>query len=364
MRSILPLLMMLAAASPLALARPTPGDPPLRLVVIGLVHGHVHGVLAAARDRDDIELVGVWDPSRELFDKFAARYEIAPELYFDDLGAMLDQTRPEAASVMTSTADHLMAVEACAPRGIGVMVEKPLAVRVEDAERMAALAAEHGTLVLTNYETSWYASVHAAHDRLDEMGPVRRIVARHGHRGPREIGCSEDFLSWLTDPDANGAGALFDFGCYGANLSTWVMGGARPESVTAVTGHNKPEIYPRVDDDATIVLAYDGAVAILQASWCWTHDVKELDIYAEGGSAHCARRDDLTLRTPDGPEVRPKLHGREGAYADTWTYLREVVRGRCEVDPLSGLDNNRTVVEILDAARRSAATGKTVRLDP
>ncbi|QKK06843.1 MAG: hypothetical protein HND58_00805 [Planctomycetota bacterium] len=60
----------------------------------------------------------MWDPRRDLFEKFAARYAIDESLYFDDLDAMLDTARPEAASVMTSTADHLLAVEACAPRGV------------------------------------------------------------------------------------------------------------------------------------------------------------------------------------------------------------------------------------------------------
>ncbi|QKK06844.1 MAG: hypothetical protein HND58_00810 [Planctomycetota bacterium] len=151
-------------------------------------------------------------------------------------------------------------------------------------------------MVLTNYETSWYASVHEAYARREGFGPIRRIVARHGHKGPREIGCSEEFLDWLTDPEANGAGALFDFGCYGAVLSTWLLDGQRPESVTAVTAQNKPDVYPHVDDDATIVLAYDGAVAVLQASWCWTHDVKEIDVFGEGGSVHAGRWNDAVVR--------------------------------------------------------------------
>lgn len=366
MRTLLVLLAVLIA--PVALAQPrdypeaAPEPGPLRLVVIGLTHGHVHGALAAARDRDDIELVGVWDPRRDLFEKFAARYAIDESLYFDDLDAMLDTARPEAASVMTSTADHLLAVEACAPRGVHALVEKPLAVSVEHADRIAALAAEHGVMVLTNYETSWYASVHEAYARREGFGPIRRIVARHGHKGPREIGCSEEFLDWLTDPEANGAGALFDFGCYGAVLSTWLLDGQRPESVTAVTAQNKPDVYPHVDDDATIVLAYDGAVAVLQASWCWTHDVKEIDVFGEGGSVHAGRWNDAVVRAPDARPESPALRGRPEPYANEWSYLRAVVRGECAVDPLSSLEYNRLVVEILEAARESAATGRSVVL--
>ena len=65
-----------------------------------------------------------------------------------------------------------------------------------------------------------------------------------------------EFLAWLNDPKLNGGGALYDFGCYGADLMTWLMDGQRPISVTATTQQIKPDIYPRVDDEATIILTY------------------------------------------------------------------------------------------------------------
>jgi predicted dehydrogenase len=65
-----------------------------------------------------------------------------------------------------------------------------------------------------------------------------------------------EFLQWLTDPVLNGGGALTDFGCYGADLATWFMNGETPLTVTAVTQQIKPDLYPKVDDEATIILAY------------------------------------------------------------------------------------------------------------
>ncbi|MEQ8770190.1 MAG: Gfo/Idh/MocA family oxidoreductase [Phycisphaerales bacterium] len=354
------------AAAPPAVASEPDGHPPLRLVVIGLTHGHVHGVLHHARERDEIDLVGVWDPSRALFERFKGEYELNDTIYFDDLGAMLDATKPGAASVMGSTLDHRAAVEACAPRGVHVMVEKPLATTVEDARAIVALAETHGVHVLTNYETSWYASNRDAHARLasGELGALRRAVFRHGHKGPREGGCAEEFLDWLTDPGSNGAGALFDFGCYGAALMTWLMDGERPESVSATTRRLKPDVYPKVDDDATIVLAYPSAVGVVQASWAWTHDVKETDVYAEGGSVHAGRWRQLVERPSDGDPVARELPAIAPPMNNEWSYLRAVVQGRGAVDPLSSPGLNLTVVEILDAARRSAETGQAVRFAP
>jgi predicted dehydrogenase len=335
---------------------------PLRLAVIGLVHGHVEGLLWQAGDRDEIELVGVWEPNRALFDRMATKHGLDPDLYFDDLGAMLNERAPEAVSVMTSTRDHLMAVEACAPRGVHLMVEKPLAVSNKHAERMAALAREHGVHLLTNYETSWYASVHEAR-RLTRSwyAPVRRAVFRHGHPGPVEIGCAPEFLEWLTDAEQNGAGALFDFGCYGANLMTWLRDGEAPASVLATAHTNRPGVYPGVDDDATIVLTYPDAVAVVQGSWSWTHDNKEMDLFTPRGSLHAGKWDALAVRAPDTPEEEVTPEPRPQPLGDEWSYLRAVVRGEVGVDPLSSLENNLVVVRILDAARRSAETGRAVK---
>ena len=174
---------------------------------------------------------------------------------------MLDRARPQAVVAFTSTADHPAVVAACARRKIPVMMEKPLAVGVEQARAIERAAAEGGIPVLVNYETTWYPAVHAAHALArgeKALGEIRKVVVHAGHRGPKEIGVQPEFLDWLTDPVRNGAGALFDFGCYGANLMTWLMDDARPTSVTAVTRRIKPEVYPRVDDEATIILEYPG----------------------------------------------------------------------------------------------------------
>jgi len=329
---------------------------PLRIGVVGMSHGHVEGLLWAAANRDDVVITGVYEPDRALFDRFAAKYKLDPSLYHASLGEMLDATKPEAVSVMTSIKDHRAAVEACAPRGVHALLEKPLAFSNEDAARMAALAAEHGVLVLTNYETSWYASIREAKRLIDsgERAPLRKMVFRHGHKGPAEIGCSREFLGWLTDPEENGGGAIVDFGCYGAVLSAYFMNGERPTRVAASAATLKPSVYPRVDDDATIIVTYPSATAVIQASWAWTHDNKEADLHTERGSIHCGKWDDLSIRDENSPP-RPVTPPPKPAHLeDEWTYLRRVARGECGVDPLSGLELNLIAVDILDRARRAA----------
>jgi len=247
------------------------------------------------------------------------------------------------------------------------MMEKPLAVSLEDAHAIERAAREGKIQVLVNYETSWYPSNHAAYELVSSgaIGDVRKVVVHDGHQGPNEIGVSPEFLKWLTDPKLNGGGALFDFGCYGADLMTWLMNGQKPLSVTAVTQQIKPDIYPHVEDEATIILTYPHAQAILQASWNWPFDRKDMQIYGRTGYVITVKRDDLKVRR--GGEKEEQLIAAKKVpppYDDSLTYLRAVVLDGLKPDALSSLETNLIVTEILDASRQSAATGKTVNLKP
>jgi predicted dehydrogenase len=245
------------------------------------------------------------------------------------------------------------------------MMEKPLAVSVEDALAMQRAADAAHIPVLVNYETTWYPSNAAVFQLVRDgaLGEVRKVVIHDGHKGPKEIGVSPEFLSWLTDPARNGGGALFDFGCYGADLMTWLMRGAAPLTVTAVTQQIKPDVYPRVDDEATVILTYPKAQAIIQASWNWPFDRKDMEVYGQSGEAITVRRDDIRLRRGgDKNEQQQTAPALSPPYDDPISYLIAVVSGEIKPTGLSALDTNVTVVRILDAARESARTGKTIKL--
>ena len=341
-------------------------ESPLRLAIIGLDHGHVEGVLWNAMNRDDIQLVGIYDPRYDLFQKYKDKYNLDPDIFYANLAQMLDETKPQAASVMTPIARHLDVVRICAPKGVHTLLEKPLAYDLDEAQEIAALAKQYAVHVLTNFETSWYASVRHSKQLIEsgEAGTPTRFVFRHGHNGPIEIGCADEFVDWLTDPAFNGGGAVVDFGCYGANIMTWLMHNQRPTSVFATTNHIKPVLYPDVDDDATIVLTYPSVTAVIQASWSWTHDNKEMDIHATNMSIHAAKWDALQTRLSNEPYIEVPPDHKPDHLRDEWTYLRMLVHGKCQVDPLSSLENNLIVAEILDAAIESSRTGERVNLRP
>jgi len=343
----------------------TDTKPPLRVVIAGLVHGHADGFFSHSMDRSDIQIVAIAEPDRALFDQYAAKFHLDPSLYHADLDETLRSTKPQAVLVYTSTYDHRKVVELSAHYGIPVMMEKPLAVSYEDAQAIARAAQAAKIQVLVNYETSWYPSNHAAYDlvRSGAIGEVRKVVVHDGHEGPKEINVDPRFFKWLSDPKLNGGGALFDFGCYGADLMTWLMDGQRPLTVTAVTQQIKPDIYSHVDDEATIVLTYPKAQAILQASWNWPYSRKDMEVYGRTGSVITVAANDVTIRLPHQAQSTTRAAARIPApYGDSLTYLRAVLLEGAKPDALSSLETNLIVTEILDAARRSAASGKTIHL--
>jgi predicted dehydrogenase len=343
---------------------------PLRVGIVGLVHGHVQGFLQQSLHNPEIEIVGIAESNGQLASQYATQYGFDRRLLFSDLEEMLKQVHPQAVLVYTNTFDHRRVVEICARHGVHVMMEKPLAVSFEDALAIEKAAHLGKIQVLVNYETTWYPSNRAAYDLVHDkaLGDVRKVVVHDGHSGPKEIGVGPEFLAWLTDPKLDGGGALFDFGCYGADLMTWLMDGTRPETVTAVTQQIKPDVYPRVDDEATIILTYPKAQAIVQASWNWPFDRKDMEVYGQKGYVITVRRNDIRVRR-SGVTGEPESHEEQVAakpapapYDNSLSYLRAVVMDGMKPDGPSSLDINLTVTEILDAARRSASSGKTIRL--
>jgi glucose-fructose oxidoreductase len=348
----------------------------LRVGIIGLVHGHVAGFLnggalvpaGGAIHRPDIQIVGIVEPDDQLFKKYADHYHWSAAMRFRSIEDLASHAHPQANLVFTSTAGHTDAVLKSAALGIHVMMEKPMAISYKDALAMAEAARKGHVHVLTDYETSWYSSNKAVYDLVknNSLGPLTKAVVRDGHNGPQKIHVQPEFFNWLTNPKENGAGALYDFGCYGADLMTWLTNGETPVSVSAVTKHLQPALYPKVDDEAEVIVNYKNAVAILQGSWTWPFNVKDMDVYGITGSAETIGPKQVKIRLENEKEDRLSTPAPLVApYDDPLHYLEAVIRGNIqEGNDVSSLKVNIIVSHILDAARESAQTGKVVTLAP
>jgi predicted dehydrogenase len=234
---------------------------------------------------------------------------------------------------------------------------------------MLALAKRHNIHLLTNYETTWYGSNAKAYQLVKQdklIGDIRKIVFHTGHPGPIEIGCNPEFLEWLTDPVLNGGGALTDFGCYGADLATWLMEGEKPITVSAVTQQIKPELYPKVEDEATIILTYKKAQVIIQASWNWPYSRKDMEVYGKTGFVFCKDGTHISIKEDEKKEIKAiTTTGLNPDRNDPFIYFANVIRGNIKLNKydLSAPATNEIVIQILEAAKHAAHTGQTVTWD-
>ena len=343
----------------------------LQIGVIGLTHTHVHWIFDSEKKNGDFVIAGIVEPNRELAQRYSDQHGFFMDHVFGTMEQLYEEKELDAVAAFGNIYDHLAIVEFFAPKGIHVMVEKPLAVNLDHAKKMQQLAAEHNIELLTNYETTWYPTNHKAYELVqsdERIGSIRKIVVRDGHRGPKKIGINQEFLNWLTDPKLNGGGAITDFGCYGANLITWLMNGKRPISVTAITQQLQKENNPEVDDEAIILLTYDDAVGVIQASWNWPIGRKDMEVYGLNGMMYVDNRNDIRIRKAVGydgyEEEELRLDERIAPLNDPFSYFGAIINGEISQSPfgLSSIENNMIVMEILDAARKSAENGETVFL--
>lgn len=334
----------------------------LDVLVVGMTHDHVHGILNYHKE-GRVNITGIVETNPELIRRFQKSYPLPVNLFYPSLQAALNATKPSVVLAFNAIDEHLKVVEACLPMRIPVMVEKPLATTLEDALKIEALSRQYNTPVLTNYETTWYNSNQYAKTQVDKgsLGTIRKMVVHSGHEGPKEIGCSKEFLAWLTDPVKNGGGASRDFGCYGANLMTWLMKGKAPISVMAVIQQYKPSVYPKVDDAATIILEYENATGVIEASWNWPYSIKDMEIFGSKSYLHAV--DGSTVLTKKQQNKPVSTQAPLPVYKDYIQYLEAYLAGKItDKNDLSSLENNVLVVKILEAATRSARENRKIYL--
>jgi predicted dehydrogenase len=338
-----------------------------RLAIVGLDHDHVWGLLKIIASEPDGELVAIADPHADLVEKAKAKVPAGVK-FFSDYLSMLDEVKPEAVIVTTANNRHLEILSACAKRKIHFFTEKPMAASGADAREMERLAREAGIKLMVNYANAWTEPTQEALRQIEEgvIGKSQKMIVQFGHQGPREIGTSKYFSDWLYDPVKNGAGALMDFGCYGADWAMVLKG--RPKRVYATSLKLKTEQHNAVEDDATVLLEYPDATAILMPSWDWSYGKGQAEIFGSKGS-FLVRGDGLlfqlakgetSVQNPDGKpvETQPAPPEKRNGVA----YFLYCIRNNKPIEGPVSAEINVGVNEIIHAAKESIRTGRAVAM--
>jgi predicted dehydrogenase len=358
--------LLLLAVSCLCLAAETTPLP--KIAVIGLVHAHAWGRLRSILQSKSAQLVGVAEPVAELQAE-AKKAGVPDELIFADYSKMLEQTKPDMVWAFVENNRHLEIARVCAPRHINLIFEKPLASTYADAKQMQSLAVKYNIRIMTNYQMAWWPTNYAAKSAADhgEIGTVYRLRGIVGHGGPGSNGVrNKYFFDWLTDPEKNGAGALMDFGCYNALWSIWYLG--MPTSVYATAQHLRPERFPKVEDSATLVFTYPHAAAMFEASWDLPRSFQDLEVFGLSSDSGAAEQAPGSLyMTQAGVEWRKGKETKQltvaalpEAESDPVAYMVSRIKADKPIEGLTAIDINVDVIHLIDLAKESIKTGRTV----
>ena len=332
-----------------------------KIAVVGMVHSHVWGHLnEMIKGNTPAKLVGISEPNAELAAE-AKKMGATDDLFVADYKKMLDEKKPNIVWAFVENNRHLEIVEACAPRKINVIFEKPLASTYKDAVKIRDIAKKAGIQVMVNYQMAWWAANYTAKAQADSgvAGKIYRLRGVVGHGGPGSEGVrNKYFFDWLTDPVKNGAGALMDFGCYNALWSLWYLG--RPESVFATVNHLQPEKFPKVEDNATIMLNYKDAQGIFEGSWDLPRSFQDLEVFGRQGIVYMQNGKVELRKGRENKEVT--IDPLPAERSKPITYMVETLKAGKQIEGMTAMDINVEVIEIIDAAKESVKTGKPVKL--
>jgi predicted dehydrogenase len=332
-----------------------------KIAVIGMVHSHVWGHLnEMIKGTTPAKLVAISEPKEDLAAE-ARKMGAGEDLLVTDYRKMLEEKKPDIVWAFVENNRHLEIVEACAPRKVHVIFEKPLASTYKDAVRIRDLAKKHGIQVMVNYQMAWWGANYTAKAQADAgaVGQVYRLRGVVGHGGPGSEGVrNKHFFAWLTDPVANGAGALMDFGCYNALWSLWYLG--RPDTVYATVNHLQPARFPKVEDNATLVLGYKNGSGIFEGSWDLPRSFQDLEVFGRQGVLYM-QNGKVELRK--GREVKEvAIEPLPPERSKPITYMVETLKAGKQIEGMTAMDLNVEVIEIIEAAKESVRTGRAVKL--
>lgn len=339
---------------------------PRRIAILGLTHDHVWTHLTELIQRDDVE-VTVAEPRNHLRDQ-AAALDRAIRLY-EDASTLLEREHPDAALIFTDNAAAADLVELAAGAGAAVMVEKPMANNLANADRMVVACQRASVPLMVNWPTAWNPAIRAALTmaRTGAIGEITRFTFRGGHAGPRAFGVSDDFAEWLYDPARNGAGAYMDYSGYGTSMARWLLG--VPERVQATIGRLRTDDI-EVDDNAVLTLRYPRALAVIEATWTAAGPVPQPGPIISGAQASLVVLPRTSTEPPrllryaaDTPEGEPIIVPPLPSGEDTaMGYLLARLDDGKPIDGLVSATVGRDTQEILEAGLVADHRGTTVSL--
>ena len=348
-----------------------------KIIGVSFDQMHMGDLLRQVYEHPNATIAGVWDPDPKRMVGAGKKFAIPDDLLFTDLEECVSRTRPDIAIICSSTAEHATLVERLAPHVQAIIVEKPFATSLSQADIM--IAAMKDKMLAVNWPLAWYPCHNTAKRLIDEgrIGPVREVHYYDGNRGPlyhladkmeREPGPSEKANSWWYTKSAGG-GSLLDYLGYGVTLGTWFLDGRSPSEITTIAGGDSSL---EVDEHSVTVARYGDDLSKFETRWGtftdpWTHQPNPrcgfVLVGQHGTIASWDYSDHVIVQTRDRPEptevpVDELPKGRRGPVEYVIDCLEAGRRIEGCLDPAL----SRIGQQIVDTALFSASERKTVDL--
>ena len=357
-------------------------------VIIGFSHMHVNEVALYISERDDMELLAISEvPSKGAEEVPPLRYTPKWNLenvktnycsnVYDDYKVMLDEVKPDIAFILTENCQKPEVVEECAKRHIDVSIEKPIAVSLEEAEKMKASIEKYGIKAVVNWPVIWREYIHRMKAALDKeiVGEPMKLRYMNGHTSPLGKGAKHRGVSATADvmtdeqrgktwwyKEALGGGVFLDIACYGCFFSRWIFGKGAKKTIAMGANLNTP--FADTDDNLAAVIKYDGKMAVIEGTWTTPRAVIPSGpmVLCRNGVIMCTggaeNEPDVKAFDIYGNEVEiPEIEFGEEFKNMPSQYAIAQKTGKDIYDMLT-FDVNMEVMAILDAVIKSAVSGR------
>jgi len=336
-----------------------------RLGFLGLTHDHVWHNMDSLKPFKDAQYVCAADPNEELLQQIHGDLNIPQDKLYKDYKEMLAKEDLDAVLIFSANQLHAEMVEAAAAHKLHCMVEKPMARTVAECDRMIKACKDAGVRLMVNFPIQWNPDLRNACDliKAGRIGRLWMVKYRDGHKGPKELGCSDYFCDWLYDQEKNGGGALADFCIYGSNVTAHLLG--RPTRVIgAKASLVKKEL--GVEDNGVLIAHFDDkdAMAIIEGTWSQMAQGNTLGFFGTTGTiaTNAFQPREWFLNTVDGEFEKLTAAPLPAEEDRMIKYFVRRVRNNQPFDYFVDPEHARLAQEYVESAFQSIEAGQPVAL--
>ncbi len=346
---------------------------------INFDHMHMGDLLRQVHDHPAAEIVGICDEDPARMRWATDTFALPPGRVFTDHRKCLETTKPDLVILCPATADHAKWTQRVALFGTHILVEKPFAATLAQADAMIAAVAKTKKQLVINWPLRWYPS-HVTAKRLVDEGAIGRVIEVHyydGNRGPlwhtadkieTTPTAAKKAKSWFYK-EAAGGGSLLDYLGYGTTLGTWFMDGRKPLEVTAVVDRPKGL---EVDEHSVTVCRYETGLSKFETRWGTFTDPWTLQpqpkcgfvlVGTKGTIASYDFEPTVRIQTsahPEGEDV--PVDSLAHPFHNPVAYVLHCLEKGKKVDGPLSPKIARIGQQIVDSAVKSARLGRTVPL--